>query len=116
MSRYARVHDASLVEHARSRRRRVGGLATEASYAELEAGRLRARVARGLRWKLPTVVFAQGTQSLVAILLAHLLLPRDFGLAGMATVFGGLAGILTDLSLGAALIQRKSLTEQDRST
>jgi PST family polysaccharide transporter len=34
----------------------------------------------------------------------------------MATVFGGLAGILTDLSLGAALIQRKSLTEHDRST
>jgi O-antigen/teichoic acid export membrane protein len=34
----------------------------------------------------------------------------------MALVFSGLAGVLTDLSLGAALIQRKSLTERDRST
>jgi O-antigen/teichoic acid export membrane protein len=116
MSRYERIHDDSLVEHDGSRRSRVGRLATEAIHAELDAVGLRAKVASGLRWKLLTVVFAQGTQSLVAILLAHLLIPRDFGLAGMAIVFAGLAGILTDLSLGAALIQRKSLTELDRST
>lgn len=71
---------------------------------------------RGLGWKLLSVSVGQAGQSLVAILLARLLLPRDFGLAGMAFVFSGLAGILTDLSLGAALVQRRSLTEEDRST
>jgi len=89
---------------------------TEAFDAELDDVGLRDKVNRGLGWKLVTVVVGQGSQSLVAILLAHLLLPRDFGLAGMALVFSGLAGILTDLSLGAALVQRKTLTERDRST
>jgi len=84
--------------------------------AELDDVGLRDKVTRGLGWKLLTVIVGQGGQSFVAIVLAHLLLPSDFGLAGMALVFGGLAGILTDLSLGAALVQRTSLTERDRST
>jgi len=84
--------------------------------AELDDVGLRDKVTRGLGWKLLTVIVGQGGQSFVAIVLAHLLLPSDFGLAGMALIFGGLAGILTDLSLGAALVQRTSLTERDRST
>ena len=77
---------------------------------------LRAKVAGGLGWKVLTVTVGQTTQSLVAILLAHLLLPRDFGLAGMAFAFSGIGTILTDLALGAALVQRRVLTERDRST
>jgi O-antigen/teichoic acid export membrane protein len=110
--------DDSLVDRDRfePRVRRGRRFRTEAVHGELDDVGLRGKVTRGLRWKLLTVVVAQGSQSLVAILLARLLVPRDFGLAGMALVFSGLAGILTDLSLGAALIQRKSLTERDRST
>lgn len=77
---------------------------------------LRGKVTRGLGWKLMSQVFGQGTQTAMSVVLAHLLLPRDYGVAGMAYVFSGYAGILTDLSLGAALVQRKVLTERDRST
>lgn len=77
---------------------------------------LRGKVERGLGWKLMSQIFGQGTQSAMAVVLAHLLVPRDYGVAGMALVFSGFAGILTDLSLGAALVQRKVVTEQDRST
>ncbi len=63
-----------------------------------------------------TQLVGQGTRTAVAIVLAHMLSPREYGLAGMALVFGGIVGIFTDLSLGTALIQRQSITELDRST
>jgi O-antigen/teichoic acid export membrane protein len=84
--------------------------------SELDDADLRRKVSRGLGWKLLTVVVGQGTQSLIAILLARLLTPGDFGLAGMALVFSGLTGVFTDLAMGAALIQKRTLTEEDRST
>jgi O-antigen/teichoic acid export membrane protein len=89
---------------------------TEAIGSDLDAGDLREKVRSGLGWKLMTFLIGQGTQSAVAILLAHLLLPRDFGLAGMAIAFSGLAAVFSDLGLGMALIQRRTLTEEDRST
>ncbi len=90
--------------------------AADALGVELDSSDLRGKVRRGFGWKLLTVFFGQGSQAAVAILLAHLLLPREFGLAGMATAFSGLVLIFSDLGLGLALVQRKTLTEDDRST
>jgi O-antigen/teichoic acid export membrane protein len=74
------------------------------------------RVVGGLRWKLLSQVVGQLSRTVVGIILAHLLTPADFGLAAMALVFTGLTTIFTDLSLGAALVQRPRITEEDRST
>lgn len=93
-----------------------GVIRTEAIGSDLDAGGLHEKVRSGLGWKLMTFLVGQGTQSVVAILLAHLLLPHDFGLAGMAIAFSGLAAVFSDLGLGLALIQRRTLTEEDRST
>lgn len=90
--------------------------ATESISADLDTSDLIGKVKRGLGWKLATALFGQGTQSLVAILLAHLLVPREFGLAGMAIAFSGLAIAFSDLGLGSALVQKATLTEEDRST
>lgn len=59
---------------------------------------------------------SQLSRTVVGIVLAHLLTPAQFGLAAMALVFTGLTTIFTDLSLGAALVQRPRITEEDRST
>lgn len=91
-------------------------MATQVSEQELPTTGLRDQVARGLGWKLISAVSGQLTQSMVGIILARLLVPHDFGVAGMALVFSGFVSILTDVSLGAALIQRKLVTELDRST
>ena len=77
---------------------------------------LRGTVRRGVSWKILGQGFTQLTTTSAGILLAHLLTPREFGLAGMALVFTGFAGIFTDLALGAALIQRPMIDEADRST
>lgn len=100
-----------------SRLRRFRRVAATGSIsAELDTSDLTQKIRRGLSWKLTTAVFGQGTQTLVAIVLAHLLVPREVGLAGMAIAFSGLVFAFSDLGLGSALVQRKTLTEEDRST
>jgi O-antigen/teichoic acid export membrane protein len=52
-------------------------------------------------------------QLVVLVVLARLLSPRDFGLAGLAASVIGLAGLAAQFGLGVALIQRPELTERD---
>ncbi|HWN19007.1 MAG TPA: lipopolysaccharide biosynthesis protein [Gemmatimonadales bacterium] len=49
-------------------------------------------------------------QLVVTAVLARLLTPEDYGLAGLATVYIGLAAILSQYGISAALIQRPELT------
>jgi O-antigen/teichoic acid export membrane protein len=80
------------------------------------SGSLRGQVFRGLAWKALSQVVGQGGRLAVAIVLARLLSPRDFGLAGMVLVFSSLVLVFSDMALGAALVQRKELGEHDRAT
>jgi O-antigen/teichoic acid export membrane protein len=73
-------------------------------------------VLTGLGWKVATVLVSDVTRILVAVVLARLLTPADYGVAGMAFIFSGLATIFSDLALGGALVQRREITEEDRST
>jgi len=49
-------------------------------------------------------------QVVVTAVLARLLTPRDYGLAGLAAVYVGLAAIFSQFGIGPALIQRAELT------
>jgi O-antigen/teichoic acid export membrane protein len=84
--------------------------------ASATSGELRALVQRGLAWKFASQVFLQGSRIVVAVVLARLLSPHDYGLATMVLVFSSLVLVFSDVALGAALIQRRRLSEQDRST
>lgn len=77
---------------------------------------LRKSMITGVVWKLLGHGFAQVMRSIVGIILARILVPADFGLAAVALVYIGVTGIFTDLALGAALVQRRVVTEEDRST
>src|SRR5438128_5119626 len=80
------------------------------------AATLRQQVVSGIGWKIATQVVVQTTRIVVGIALARLLVPRDFGLASMALLFVGVTSVFTDLSLGQALIARRTISESDRST
>jgi hypothetical protein len=73
-------------------------------------------VLTGLAWKVATVLVSDVTRIGVAVVLARLLTPTDYGVAGMAFIFSGLATIFSDLALGGALVQRREISEDDRST
>lgn len=77
---------------------------------------LRSRVTRGLAWKATSSGTLQLMRFAVGIVLAHLLSPHDYGVAGMVVVFSSLILIFSDLAFGSAVIQRQALTEDDRST
>lgn len=77
---------------------------------------LRARAMKGLAWKAFSQAFRQLSRIAVAVILARLLTPHDYGVAAMVLVFASLVIIFSDLALGAALVQRETLTEVERST
>jgi O-antigen/teichoic acid export membrane protein len=77
---------------------------------------LRSRVIHGLGWKAFSQITVQVFALVTTIFIAHLLTPSEVGLVAMATVFSALALVFADLALGAALVQRETLTEDDRST
>jgi O-antigen/teichoic acid export membrane protein len=79
-------------------------------------GSLRGRVFRGLAWKGGGNMGRQLLRIAVTVVLARLLSPHDYGVAGMVIVFATLVEILGDLALGAALVQRRELSDTDRST
>jgi len=79
-------------------------------------GSLRGRVFRGLAWKGGSNLARQLMRIGVTVVLARLLSPHDYGVAGRVIVFATLVEIFGDLALGAALVQRKELTDSDRST
>jgi len=74
------------------------------------------QVVSGVGWKVATVAVVQVTRIVVGVVLARLLVPRDFGLASMALLFVGVASVFTDLSFGQAPIARREISERDRST
>lgn len=77
---------------------------------------IRSRVLRGLAWKAGSQMLLQISRMVVALVLARLLAPHDWGLAAMILVFSGFVVVFTDSALGGALVQRRDLTEADRST
>lgn len=78
--------------------------------------RMRDRVIGGFGWVGFSQVAMQITRVVVALTVARLLTPEEYGLAALTLVFASLVLVFSDFALGAALIQRKTLTEDDRST
>ncbi len=77
---------------------------------------IRSRVLRGLGWVIGSQIGLQLARAVSAIAIARMLTPDEYGLAALALVFSSLVLIFSDMALGAALLQRKVLTEHDRST
>jgi O-antigen/teichoic acid export membrane protein len=73
-------------------------------------------VVSGLKWTALRHFVAEVTRIGVTLVLARLLTPTDYGVAGMALVVTAFALIFADPALGSALIQRPVIDERDRST
>ena len=73
-------------------------------------------VVAGLKWKLFAQLIREGSRFGIAVLLARLLTPAEWGVASIALAFGALLTMIADLALPYALIQRPRITEADRST
>ncbi|NNE97700.1 MAG: lipopolysaccharide biosynthesis protein [Pyrinomonadaceae bacterium] len=70
----------------------------------------------GLFWVACARVAQTLMQFLVIVLLARLISPADFGIVGAAMIVIGFSEIITELGLGAAIVQREELSEHHLST
>src|SRR5207237_10125585 len=95
--------DPRLVGRPRPPQRSFAVSMTEAVHAAVP---IRALVLRGIGWKFVSQVVLQLSGVLFAVVLARLLRPHDYGLAGMVLVAWGLGFVFSDFVLGAALVPR----------
>ena len=72
--------------------------------------------ARGIKWQGMAEIFMRLLQFMVTIVLARLLMPKDFGLISVALIFTQLAFAIFDLGFSAALVQKKEVQEKHLST
>ncbi len=77
---------------------------------------LKSTVITSLIWKFLERIGTQGVQFVVAIVLARLLSPADFGLITLVTVFVTIANVFVQSGLNTALIQKKNADNLDFST
>ena len=77
------------------------------------AGTLSSKTLQAVSWSFIESVSIQGVQFGVGIVLARLLLPEEFGLVGMLTIFITLAQAFLSSGFGVALIQKQDATTMD---
>ncbi len=82
----------------------------------IEKNSFRQKTISGVGWSSTATFIKQAINFVVSIILARLLSPDQFGLMGMILVFINFATIFTDLGFGAALIQRKDVTDDHYSS
>ena len=74
------------------------------------------KIITSLLWKFIERIGTQGIQFIVMIILARFLLPEDFGLIVVVTVFISIATVITQSGFNTALIQAKKIDEIDLSS
>ncbi|TYQ15969.1 UNVERIFIED_CONTAM: O-antigen/teichoic acid export membrane protein [Acetivibrio alkalicellulosi] len=76
----------------------------------------KSKVVTSLFWKFIERGGTQGISFLVSILLARLVLPEEYGLIALMTIFISLANVFVQKGFSTALIQKKNADEIDFST
>jgi len=74
---------------------------------------LRHKTTKALFWSFVEAVGVRGVQFIIGIVLARLLMPAQFGLIGMLTIFIAVAESFVNSGFGAALIQKRDATQTD---
>lgn len=77
---------------------------------------LRKRAINGMLWTFFQQFSVQGVSFIVSLFLARLLLPSEFGLIAMITVFIGLGNTLINSGLSQSLLRTKNPDNDDFST
>ncbi|MBC7790327.1 MAG: lipopolysaccharide biosynthesis protein [Anaerolineae bacterium] len=76
------------------------------------ASKLDGALVRGLAWTGGVKWLSQMASWASTLIVARLLIPEDYGLVGMATVYLGLVTMLSEFGIGAAIVRLRSLTNE----
>lgn len=76
---------------------------------------LKHRMISGVFWMAATKASGQAISWVITVVVLRLLAPQDYGLMGMAMLFSGFLLLLNDLGIGAAIIQKPDLDDDQLS-
>jgi O-antigen/teichoic acid export membrane protein len=71
---------------------------------------------RGVRWTMLGFATNRGLTLVTTVVLARLLVPKDFGLLALATIVVGVSQIIGSFGLGDALVVRRDFDERAKGT
>jgi teichuronic acid exporter len=74
---------------------------------------LKQKTIHGFKWSFINITAGYGFRFFTTMLLARLLEPTDFGIAGMATIFIALSSVFVDGGMGDSLIRKKNSNSKD---
>ncbi|MEW4415210.1 lipopolysaccharide biosynthesis protein [Clostridium sp. AN503] len=77
---------------------------------------MKQKVVKGLFWKLLENGGAQGIQFVIAIILARLLTPAQYGVVGIIMIFITIANVFVQSGFSTALVQKQKADEVDFSS
>ena len=77
---------------------------------------MKQKVIKGLFWKILENGGAQGIQFVVAIILARLLTPAEYGVVGIIMIFITIANVIVQNGFSTALVQKQQADEKDFSS
>lgn len=81
-----------------------------------DSSKLKQKTISGVFWSFSDLVAKQGLNFVVQIFLARLLMPEDFGLIGMITIFIAISNSIINSGFRQALIREQEATQEDYST
>lgn len=76
----------------------------------------RKRVLSNILWRFAEQCGAQGVSFVVSVILARLLLPEEYGIVSLITIFTSILNLFMDSGFKNALIQKKNADQIDYST
>lgn len=82
----------------------------------MEEQSLKNKTIHGVAWNSVNTFINLGISFFVGIILARLLMPKDYGAVAMVTVFSSVLAIFTDGGLTQALVRKENRTEADKAT
>lgn len=82
----------------------------------LKQSSLKRKTIYGLFWSFSDLIANQGIQFVMQVILARLLVPKDFGIIGMITIFIAISQTFIDSGFTNALIREKAPSKEDYST
>ncbi len=77
---------------------------------------IKGKALSGFAWRFSERLLTQGVSFLISVVLARLLMPEQYGVIAIVTIFISLADVFVVNGLGTALIQKKEADELDFNT
>ena len=77
---------------------------------------LKEKTVKGISWSHAEQFGLQGLRLVTGLILARILTPADFGLAGMAAVFFAIGQVFIDGGFSISYIQKKEVSDEDANT